>query len=275
VDSDLALRRFGGRHWSAPAYLPYVQPPLTDEAVAAAERQLGVKLPADYLVLLRQQNGGYLRGSCGIAQCLRGIGPQFPSITRDEAWWRPKRARSGIWIPPESERLIPFDGDGHWDMCLDYRRVGPTGEPSITYVTCESKYEEPVAQTFAAYLGLLKDSLANEMRLYADLSPSSVAKRLAKKLGAPTPTADTFAHGFQQWRVQLQGEAQWIWCSPNLVPAGFARKGAKVIATEATALQIPEDPECRVLVSASDESRSRCLEALSELRLHPPQSSSA
>ncbi len=35
-----------------------VHPPLTRETVSQAERELGVRLPADYLALMRVQNGG-------------------------------------------------------------------------------------------------------------------------------------------------------------------------------------------------------------------------
>jgi hypothetical protein len=36
---------------------------LTDETVASAEKQIGYKLPLEYLNLLRKQNGGYIRFS--------------------------------------------------------------------------------------------------------------------------------------------------------------------------------------------------------------------
>jgi hypothetical protein len=39
----------------------YNHPPLTDEMVEAAEKQLGVKLPLEYIALLRIQNGGYTK----------------------------------------------------------------------------------------------------------------------------------------------------------------------------------------------------------------------
>jgi len=40
----------------------YKHPPLTDEMVLYAEQQLGVRLPAEYIELLREQNGGYTKG---------------------------------------------------------------------------------------------------------------------------------------------------------------------------------------------------------------------
>jgi len=39
----------------------YVGAPLTDESVAAVERELGYKLPASYVGLMRFQNGGIPR----------------------------------------------------------------------------------------------------------------------------------------------------------------------------------------------------------------------
>lgn len=102
-DEARVLARFPAGYWQVPAFLDYVQPSLTDEAVALAEEQLGVTLPSPYLKLLRQQNGGYLRAASGISSQLNGIGPRFPSITRDEAWWRPRNADTGAWHPP-----IPF-----------------------------------------------------------------------------------------------------------------------------------------------------------------------
>jgi len=49
--------------WAVPAFLPSVQPPLTAEAVQAAERQFGVRLPPVYVSILAVQNSGYLRAT--------------------------------------------------------------------------------------------------------------------------------------------------------------------------------------------------------------------
>jgi SMI1-KNR4 cell-wall len=70
--------------WRVPAYLPYLQPPLTDEAVASAEKEIGHVLPTEYLNSLKKQNGGYIRFSLPnmVHDSIAGIGPNFPSLTR-------------------------------------------------------------------------------------------------------------------------------------------------------------------------------------------------
>ena len=61
--------------WRIPVYLPYVQPELTGEALAEAEQNLGIKLPKEYVELLRVQNGGYIRftGRDGLNTVLYGV----------------------------------------------------------------------------------------------------------------------------------------------------------------------------------------------------------
>ena len=47
--------------WRRPIYLPYLQDPLTPEALRAAEKELGHALPRELAMMLSVQNGGYLR----------------------------------------------------------------------------------------------------------------------------------------------------------------------------------------------------------------------
>ncbi len=261
--------RFLGRYWRVPAFLDYVQSTLTEETVREAESQLAVQLPRVYLGLLKQQNGGYLRASWpeSVSETLFGIGPRFPSITRDDGWWRPKNAESQMWAPPEPNLLIPFDGDGHWDMCFDYRKHGPRKEPSITFVDCECKRERPIVESFVDYLaGLVDESAETATRFYGPTS-EVVAKRLSQHLGTSKPTVDTFAHGYPIWGIALPGESRWIWVSPNLVPSGFRRDQSRIIVTPDTALRIPEDPDCTALLSCTEESEASVLEALFALGL--------
>ena len=122
--------------WNVPAYLSLVQPELTDEIIQAAEQQLGVKLPAAYLNLLRFQNGGNLRFEAPDSMLNRiyGIGPRAPSITTayvSEEWGE---------VSFEIDNLVPIDGGGHWNICLDYRKNKI--EPQVTYVDmeCDSQH---------------------------------------------------------------------------------------------------------------------------------------
>src|SRR4051794_27277092 len=106
---ELTQKLASGWFWKVPALLDSVQPPLSEHAVAEAETQLGVKLPAAYLTLLRQQNGGHLRATwpASYSRMLQGIGPRGPSITLDRAQWRIHDSGPGAWAPSRSELLIP------------------------------------------------------------------------------------------------------------------------------------------------------------------------
>jgi hypothetical protein len=131
--------------WQAPAFLPQVQPALTATAVRDAERSLGVTLPPAYLSMLAVQNGGYPRARWPDLphRSLDGIGPRYPSLTVDDAWWRTPDPDDGMWVPPGSALLIPFDGEGHWNLCLDYRARGPRAEPAVTFATPETALRLP------------------------------------------------------------------------------------------------------------------------------------
>ncbi|NOR99681.1 SMI1/KNR4 family protein [Mycobacteroides abscessus] len=149
--------------WRAPSE-HYVQSPLTDELLAAAEQELGVRLPAAYVSLLRVQNGGYLR--VGFPEdrdynvthdIIRGIGTEYPHLAK-EAWWHDEEDFEPI--PAGAQWLIPFDGDGHWDLCLDYRQsptdaTGLRTDPGVVVIDTEKPdpdIESFVADSFDAYL---------------------------------------------------------------------------------------------------------------------------
>src|SRR5215470_4526552 len=102
------------RLWSVPAFVSYLQPPLTDQVLKEAEEQLGVWLPRAYVAALRVQNGGYLRLTnhpTGLAPVglINGIGPRFPSILRHD-WTDEKEymAEEGIGTPEQIDDLLPF-----------------------------------------------------------------------------------------------------------------------------------------------------------------------
>ena len=50
--------------------------------------------------------------------------------------------------------LVPFDGDGHWYLYLDYRHNNT--QPEITFIETESDYEKPIAKPFKNISNYLK-----------------------------------------------------------------------------------------------------------------------
>ena len=104
--------------WRVPVYLPHLQPPLTDEAIASAEQRIGYKLPTELLGLLATQNGGFLRFSLPgmVHDSIAGIGSSSPSLAEFD--W--DDCSEHVSFPLQG--LVPFDGDGHWYLCPDGQR---------------------------------------------------------------------------------------------------------------------------------------------------------
>ncbi len=205
--------------WNVPAYLPYLQPPLTDQAIASAEEAIGYKLPSEYLNLLRKQNGGYIRFSLPemIHDKIAGIGPYFPSLTGFD--WD----ECQDYVSFALQGLVPFDGDGHWYLCMDYRKNAQV--PVITFADIECDQETRVADSFADYLGMLRICAEDEYVLAGVSDVEKLKADLSRQLGVPFDPTDTWAHGYPIERARLGGKQnpQWLWISPNTVPRGFVR----------------------------------------------------
>ena len=207
--------------WEVPAYLPCLQPPLTDEAVANAEEQIRHTLPAAYLALLKKQNGGYIRFSLpNMTQTHRmiaGIGPNFPSLTPLDD------LQEYVSFPLQG--LVEFDGDGHWYLCLDYREN--SGIPSVTYANIEGDYRESrVAESFADYLSMLQIDIGDDEYVLEAVSDIEAVKaELSASIGISFEPPSDWAFGYLQHGARLGTETnpKWVWISPNDVPRGFVR----------------------------------------------------
>lgn len=114
-------------------------PPLTQSMIDQAERKLKVKLPAAYLDLLRQQNGGFTP----IEWLEHPNAPEefqcrdLPGLGYSQGMDAEMGARYMVeeWGYPAG--LLYLTGDGHTGICLDYRASGPLGEPAIVWVDAE------------------------------------------------------------------------------------------------------------------------------------------
>lgn len=252
--------------WRVPAYLPYLQPPLTDKAIAAAEKSIGYKLPAEYLNLLRKQNGGYIRLSLPeIAHHLiAGIGPHFPSLTKFD--W--EEVQEYVSFPLQG--LVPFDGDGHWHLCLDYRKISHS--PSVTYVDIECDRESSIAESFADYLAKLRIDVEDGYVL-EEISDIEKAKAdLAAVLKASFDPPDSWAHGYPTHRARLgtKNKPEWISISPNTVPRGFVRSDYPRYSVlkdlmPGNASRFPEVPAGAYILSATEGVLAQVIAACGKL----------
>lgn len=141
----------------------YKHPPLTDEMIALAERELNVKLPAEYIALLRIQNGGYTLGFGHPMSNpttwaedhvplneLAGIDPDIENekMMQNVLWTAYMTAE---WdLPP---RQVLLAGDGHWWITLDYRN-GDT--PTVAWIDVDCNEDFQIAPSFASFLAGLR-----------------------------------------------------------------------------------------------------------------------
>lgn len=139
-------------------------PPLTDEMVAAAERELGVVLPLAYVELMRSCNGGYTRSAAlpttvpttwapdhVQVRSLNGI----PAVTGGDALGVGDGILMSAYMTAEwglPEGLVLLDGEGHFWIALDYRRSGPAGPPSVVWIDADEPEDIPIAESFEALL---------------------------------------------------------------------------------------------------------------------------
>lgn len=130
---------------------------LTDELVTLAEEKLGVELPASYIKLLREHNGGYIM-------------PLACATTEDNSWADGDHVQidhfygivpeEGLLLTPYllqewdlPDGLVLFAGDGHHWFAFDYRKADC--DPPITYIEPDSDVDFVLADSFEAFLAQL------------------------------------------------------------------------------------------------------------------------
>ncbi len=250
--------------WRIPAYLPYLQPALTPEAVASAERSIGFKIPTEYVNLLAKQNGGYIRYSLSDLphDSIAGIGPQYPALGTADL------GACQEFVSYPLQGLVPFDGDGHWHICLDYRENAVS--PSIAYIDVECDRQAKVADSFSEYLGLLRIDVGNDYVLEVAGDIEVLMTHLRSALSVQFDPPDTWAHGYSTLRARAgsTNEPEWIWISPNDAPRGFVRDDDPRYDELKNLLpgnspRFPEVPVESFLLSATDGIRSKVIEVCS------------
>ena len=130
------------------AFESYIGREVTDEDIKNAEAELGYTLPAAYIELLKNHNGGVVNKNCFINDdddCVYITG--IYGIDRDKKYSLLGEMGNEFWI---SKVKYPPIGDM---IFLDYRECGPTGEPKVVRVDQECDYSiTPLADNFGDFI---------------------------------------------------------------------------------------------------------------------------
>lgn len=123
--------------------------------IIAAEKLFGVKLPEEYINILKQQNGGEIiydafptsfptswDDTSGYIDHILGIGEEGILET-------PYYIKE--WEMPNN--IILFSGDGHAWLAFDYRNT--TENPAVIYIDNDSNQVLKVANSFKEFLDSL------------------------------------------------------------------------------------------------------------------------
>jgi len=150
----------------------YVEEMPSAELVESIEKELGYKLPASYIELMKRHNGGIPKNNC------------FPT-TESTSWAEDHVAITGImgigrsktysicgqfgskfmieeWGYPEIGVFIcDCPSAGHDMIMLDYSKCGPNGEPEVVHVDQELDYRKTfLAKDFETFIrGLVSESV--------------------------------------------------------------------------------------------------------------------
>ncbi len=128
------------------AFESYIGKPVTDKDIKDAETELGYTLPAAYIELLNNHNGGVLNKNCFInndGECVYVTG--IYGIDRDKKKSIFGEFGNEFWMskweyPPIGVVVADTISGGHDMIFLDYRECGPTDEPKVVRVDQEGDY---------------------------------------------------------------------------------------------------------------------------------------
>lgn len=150
----------------------YIEDYPSDELIVSIEAELGYKLPASYIELMKTHNGGQVFKSChpmeertswatdhiaiegilGIGRKIpNSIGGEFGSKFMCNEWGYPN---TGVYI-------CDCPSAGHDMVMLDYSKCGKNGEPEVVHIDQENNYKKTlVAKDFETFVrGLVSNEV--------------------------------------------------------------------------------------------------------------------
>lgn len=128
----------------------------SDELIAEIEKELGYKLPASYIWLMKQHNGGLVKKTdflVTVSNSWKLIG--ITSFIKINSICDENQFMKDDWGYPDiGVAICDTPSAGHEMIFLDYRECGRQGEPKVVHIDQELDYE----------ITLLADNFENFIR---------------------------------------------------------------------------------------------------------------
>ena len=172
----------------------YVSDPPSDELIASVEEELGYKLPAAYIWLMKQHNGGIPVNTCYPCDEPTCWAEDHVAITGIFGIGREKSCSlcgelgSQFMIdeweyPAIGVAICDCPSAGHDMIFLDYRACGPQGEPAVVHVDQENDYKiTHLADSFEEFIcGLEHESLYDPDEDVEDLEDDADEEKTDRK----------------------------------------------------------------------------------------------
>jgi len=158
-DSEYALRE-------------HVDQTPSDDLIASIEQELGFKLPASYIELMRLHNGGIPKNTCFPTSDSTSWADDHIAITaimsigREKTYSLCGELGSQFMIddwgyPATGVYICDCPSAGHDMVMLDYSKCGKDGEPEVVHVDQESDYKKTfLAKDFETFIrGLVSEDV--------------------------------------------------------------------------------------------------------------------
>ncbi|MBC1604417.1 SMI1/KNR4 family protein [Listeria rocourtiae] len=129
-------------------------PKLTNKDVELAEATFGVKLPKNYIKMLKKQNGGYLKTDAVRVEFTNDDGDGYIlldslyGIKPDEGVMETEYYKKEWGITKGN--IVIIAGNGHSFVALDYE--GTTTTPKVIFIDTESSQIEFISHTFEEFI---------------------------------------------------------------------------------------------------------------------------
>ena len=201
------------------AFESYIGREVTDEDIKNAEAELGYTLPAAYIELLKNHNGGVVNKNCFINDdddCVYITG--IYGIDRDKKYSLLGEMGNEFWIskvkyPPIGIVVADTISGGHDMIFLDYRECGPTGEPKVVRVDQECDYSmTPLADNFGDFIKNLYfniEDITDEE--FQELSDEEKVKLLNEQEGIDYNNNGRAAEAIDLFERIDEAHRDWSW----------------------------------------------------------------